>query len=619
MEIKFYTQKGVLDLSNVKFSTQEENSMMSDRTFTKFFFPFTVNVDDAFYQTFGDYLSDESKDMEVIIDGLLFHENKTHKAKLTIDGTEGNILTGQIDYGLEEIPNFEKKLSELPLEKFKVDDIYSYAESIVLKKWPQTNFNFPRIYTKRYGSDGVWDSFDGYYNDSVIENGLLKMKRNYINGSGTIYNLNIMHPCPHPIYILKVGFKDAGFDLVGDILSDPDLQQRFVFSGTEYFTMKSQTKLMAIATQMDFYQDEAANLLINGNTYKMRKRKYDRSFTNLLQGNYKIQGQFRIQSFYGRITCRIISNGSTVWQHDEYYTQGFLDKPFPVDLTIPLNQTSNDIKFFVEYIPLNPDSSDYNLIDFQLTSDVLKDENASNEDSQVVNNLNEIDLTRAVPEMTFGDYVNGIKSWFNYDLDPVGTKIYMNRLGKNAPVNIQNFKDFAVKNPRRTFLKKRSFLIKFPELPAPYKLDSVYYDYKGMKINGLKNDTTTEVEINGYPLPVAKPKENSVETAIDALESSDVIGLVYYDGLVGGQNNSKNVPGCAHPELFNKNFLQWLRQRTSGIQYQWQKEVNAETFSQIKIKNHIFCNNNIHLIVSLNKDKIGDNTYQIDVITETVN
>lgn len=618
MEIKFYTTKGVLDLSSVNFSTQENNSMMSDKTFTKFFFPFEVNIDDTFFHAFGDYLSDESRDVETVVEGFLFHENKTFKANLTIESTEGNILTGQIDYGLEEIPNYEKKLSELPLEKFKVDDIYSFAETIVLKKWPKTNFNFPRIFTNRYGSDDIWDSFNGYYNDSKIENNLLKFTRNYIDNVGEIFNCNIIHPCPHPIYILKTGFKDAGYDLIGDILSDPDLQHRYIFSGTEYFTMKSQIRLIAQATQMDYYEDEAANLLINGHTYGMRKRKYSRTLSNLIPGNYKIQGSFRIQSFYGKIVCKIICNGVVLWQHDQYYTQGFLDKIFPVDTSIGLNQNINYVSFFVEYIPLNTDSSDYDVLNFQLTSDVLIDENASEEDTKVVNNLNEIDLSKAVPEMTFGDFVNCIKSWFNYDIDVVGTKIYMNRLGKNEPTNIQNFSEFAVKNPKKTFLQKRSFIIKFPEMDSPYTLDSMYYDYKGSKINGLKKEDTIEIDINGYPLPVSKPKDISVPTAIDVLESSDVVGLVFYDGLVDGQNNSKSVPGCAHPELFNKNFLTFLRQRTKGIQYQWQKEVNAERFSQISIKNYIFCNNNIHLIVSLNKDKVGDNTNQIDIITETI-
>ncbi|AZA55365.1 hypothetical protein [Chryseobacterium sp. G0201] len=131
------------------------------------------------------------------------------------------------------------------------------------------------------------------------------MKRNYIDGSGNIFNVNIMHPCPHPIYLLKVGFRDAGFDLVGDILSDPDLQDRWVFSGTDYFTMKSQTRLEAKATQMDYYYDEPWNGMINGTVWKMRRRLYDRSFDNLKPGNYKVQGSFRIQSFYGRIICRI--------------------------------------------------------------------------------------------------------------------------------------------------------------------------------------------------------------------------------------------------------------------------------------------------------------------------
>lgn len=322
MEIKFYAAEGVIDLSNVEFSTQEENSMLSDQTFTKFFFPFDIHVDDVFFHTFGDYLSDEIKDVKSKIDGYLFHENKTHKAVLNIENVEDNVITAQIDYGLEEIPNFDKKLSELPLEKFTVADIHLHAAEIMTKTWPQVNYNYPKIYTNRYDRDSdVWDAFEGYYNNTKIEAGVLKVPNNYIDGGGNIFNVNIIHPCPHPLYLLKVGFKDAGFDLVGDILADPDLQKRWVFSGTEYFTMKAQTKLYSQATQMDYYHDEPANLMINGTLWKMRRRRYSRTLSNLLQGNYKIQGSFRIKSFYGKIVCRIISNGHTIWEHDQYYDQ----------------------------------------------------------------------------------------------------------------------------------------------------------------------------------------------------------------------------------------------------------------------------------------------------------
>lgn len=619
MEIKFYAPQGVLDLSNIDFSTQEENSMLSDKTFTKFFFPFEIHVDDAFIHAFGDYLSDESKDAVTKIEGYLFHENKTHKAVLNIEEGEDGVLMAQIDYGLEEIPNFNKKLSELPLEKFTVPDIHLHAAAVMQKTWPQTNYNFPRIYTERYDQDSeVWDAFEGYYNNTRIESGNLVVPNNYVDSGGNIFNINIIHPCPHPIYLLKVGFKDAGFDLVGDILSDPDLQKRWVFSGTEYFSMKAQTRLYAEATQMDYYFDEAYSVFRNGVWWNMRKRRYNRTLSNLLQGNYIVKGAFRVKAFHGKVICQISSNGSVVWEHNQFYDAGVSDLSLPVDIIVPLNQTSNEIMFFVEFIPINKDASDYEVIDFQLTSDVLLDTSATTEDTKAVNNANEIDLSKAVPEMTFGEYVNGIKNFLNYDFTPVGSKIYMNRLGKNEPSGVIDFTAFSVKNPKKKFLTKRSFKLNFPEFAEPYKINSMYYDVEGKKLNGVAKEDTNVIDINAYPLPLAKPKESLPLSAIDVAQSSDVIGLVYYDGLVGGVNESKDIPGLLFPELFDKNWLRWLRQRIRGTQYEWSKEVNAEEFSLVSVKDYIFCNNNIHLISSLNKEKSGDNSYVVDIITETI-
>ncbi|PWN67586.1 hypothetical protein [Chryseobacterium oncorhynchi] len=620
MEIKFYTDKGVIDLSNVKFSTQEENSMMSQKTLTPFFFPFEIYLDDVFLNTFGDYSSFESKNLETNIPGLLFFEDQTYKAKLEIQTTEGNKLIGQIDFGLEEIPNFEKKLNELPLDSFKVDNIYTHAESIITKQWPSVNYNFPRIFTKKYDQNSnMWNAFDGYYNDSVIDNGLCKFKQNYIAGNGDINNLNIVHPCPHPIYLLKVGFADAGYDLIGDILIDPDLQQRWLFSGTEYFTMKSQTKVGVTASPLDYNTDDPFSYYINGHVIRLRKRTYNKSIGSLPKGNYNIVGAFDFKTFNNStVELKISVNGVDVYAFKEFFDGGIIR-------TINLNFSSyfnrdadNVITFYADYVPINPDGSEYNIISFELISDVLTENNSGSEETKVVINANEINLARAVPNITFGDYVNGVKNWFNYDLEVLGAKVIMNKLGDREPDVIQDFQSFEVKEPKRNHLKKKSFLIKFPELDN-YSLDSMYYDDKGSKINGSKNKDTNEIEIPGYPLPVLKPKENSVPTAIVKKDADDLIGLVYYDGLVAGQNNSKNIPGCAHPELFDKNFKKWLRQRVRGTEYNWTKIMNAESFVGMNIKKHIFCYNNIHLIVRLNKDKVGDNTYEVEFVTETIN
>ena len=55
-----------------------------------------------------------------------------------------------------------------------------------------------------------------------------------------VYNKNIIHPMPYLLYVLKAGFKDAGFQLMGDILSDEHLLQRCIFTDKNYYTTGDQ-------------------------------------------------------------------------------------------------------------------------------------------------------------------------------------------------------------------------------------------------------------------------------------------------------------------------------------------------------------------------------------------
>src|SRR5690606_2020172 len=147
----------------------------------------------------------------------------------------------------------EKKLSELPLESFQVSDIYSYAKTVATKKYPETNFNFPRVFTTKYpATDQVWNAFDGYMND--LKKDGTEMRRNYIDGSGNIFNINIIHPMPHILYLLKTGFEDAGYQLRGDILTDQNLAQKWVYSGTEHFTRLTQNRLGLVKYAADYDQ-----------------------------------------------------------------------------------------------------------------------------------------------------------------------------------------------------------------------------------------------------------------------------------------------------------------------------------------------------------------------------
>lgn len=595
MEIKFYTGEKILNLSGQKITVQDSNSRMSDKMFSKYFFPFEIYMNEEFINNFGDFESYDSFDLENTFEGTLLFENKIHEAKLVLSSVEGKLLTGQIDFGFEDLPNFGKKLSELPLEKFKVADIHLFAKDICAKKYPETNFNFPRMYTSKYSPDNsVWDAFDGYYNDLNTDG--TEMRRNYIDGDSNIYNINIIHPCPHFLYVLKTGFSDAKLTLAGDILTDPIFAQRWMFSGTEYFSNLTQKRLgLTINPQEYDYQDD------KGYGY------YNRSVSIPQSNEYRVTGFVKINFGY----IKIILNNSVIYQ---IYSSSFADyHTFEFSVVIPANSTiqveSKSGVFNDQFDPI---------IQMELIGKVLYDDSETSEEGEdlgVITNLNEVDLKKAVPDMTWGDFINGVRNRFNYGLIIEDNVAVMNRIGDKEPTDIKDFTQFEIQNPKRELLQKKSFLLRSPELDnAPQ--NSMYYDKDGAFLNKAPKEDTVIIESNVIILQTGVPKPLGYDTAIIKKDTSDSIQLVWYDGLSGVQNNAKNPLGAEFPELFYSHWEKWLRQRVRGTKFQWKFYCDAEQFDYL-INNHIYAYKNIHNIVSWTKDLV-ENTYEVDIVTESI-
>ena len=608
METKFYTETFELELGKQKLNLQENNSRFNDKSFTKFTFPFEVNIEERFIHAIGDFQSKDSTGLSNIINGFFLHENKISEAKLTILSIQGAKLVGQIDFGFEDIPNFDKKLSELPLAKFNVDDIHTYAKQICGKKWPEVNFNFPRMYSDKYSPDNeIWDAFDGYYNDLKPDGS--EMRRNYIDEDLNIFNVNIIHPCPHPIYILQAGFGDKGLKLKGDILTDPDLLQRWVFSGTEYFSTKSQARYGFFFTSGNF---DSLDLENGPDDYA----RYDKEIVIEKTGKYSIRGE--VQFWKARKMAAnywIAVNNVLIWhKYDDIKSSVF--EQIRLDISFNINTPNSKIRFYI-YTQYHEDSWTHQISNLTIASDTLEDLQSLEEDSNVVTNKNEIDLTRAVPEMTFGDYVNRIKNWLNYEIDVVGKDVYMNKLNKD-PENIKSFQQYEKTEPKRTLLNQRSYLIKFADLDNDVKQNSMYYDASGVKINGEPKTDTTTIEIDGYAMPVELAKPGGYTTAIVKKDSSSTLALVGYDGLTDNQNNAKNPPGLAFPELWEKNWYKHLRQRLYGSKYEDSFLAYVEDISQFSIKNYIYWHNNVHQISSWGKEMVTPDVYKINITTETI-
>lgn len=619
MEIKFFTEDGrTMDLTHRKLSVQEGNSMMNDRQLTKYFFPFSYYMDPRFKSEFGDFASHDSFNLEKDVKGMMLFEEKVSPSTLFLTDVEGEDITGQVDFGIE-LSNWNKKLSDLPLEKFSVTDIHVFAKDVAAKKYPETNFNFPRVYCTRFKPDQkVWDAFNGFYND--LNPAGTAMKDNYMDGNGEIYNTNIIHPMPYALYLLKTAIWDSGNTLMGDILTDPVLAQRCVFSGTDYFRSKRQTRLEIKFNSLEYdsIYDYSVSIV-----NKEQIAIHDRTVVLPKVGTYKIAGNIRMNkerrtpSWY-----RLTLNGATIWERrfQDDRSSWFRDEPFNMDVVIG---TPNAELRLEAHRHINFEQN-FQLADLLITSKALEDvvNTDLGNDSGLVINPNEVDLSRAVPDMTVGELITIYQNWFNYDLVPDGKVIWMNKIGDKEPTDIKKCEHFQIDRPRRKLLSKRSFNLKFGDLDDGETLDSMYVDKDGAELNKEGDSETTTIEINGYPMPVGKLKEVGHTTAIEKKKSPNTLALVWYDGLTAGQNNAKNPPGAAFPELYYNNWEKWLRQRIRCTEYQWKFLIKAADLD-VTVKNYISCYQNIHLIKSWTKDysynedmKCG--VYEIDIITETI-
>ncbi len=619
MEIKFFSSNNkVLDLSKQKVSVQESNSKVSDKMFSKFMFPFEIYMDEEFINSFGDFDSYETYGLNSNIEGYLLFENYLHEARLIIESIEGKYLTGQIDFGFEELPNWDKKLSELNLEQFDVNDIYIYAKETCSKKYPQTNFNFPRIYTPKYSPDEkIWDAFNGYYND--LESSGAEMIRNYVDGSGEIFNRNLIHPCVHFFYLLKKCFQDVNLILKGDVLTDPMFEFAWIFSGTEYFNKTSQFFNNFTISINDYDSMEEIKWYgewINGMYFDRFINKY--TYFEDIPLNFTdkvfINGKFRAKVWQKTtLKFKIQLNGNDIWSHEKYYSD-WTEVTIPFSLDVNVNNAN--LRFYVEGCVSNFNEG-YNVVEYQLKSNSIVSSGSSQSDDAVVENPNKIDLKKAVPDMTVGDFINIIRNWFNYDFTIIENVIWMNRIGDKEPTNIKNFEVSEIKAPKRNLLQKRSYVLKHTDLDGDYKLNSVYYDKDGVTINKVENDDTTVIEINGYPMPLEKIKQQSPTTASVKKDSSSVLALVFYNGLdANGQNNAIGKPQATFPDVFYSNWEKWLRQRVNGTEFNWKFQIPADDLN-IKITDYIKCYNNIHIITGWTKD-LNEDTYEIDITTETV-
>lgn len=599
-----------LDLSTFKISDTEENNWFSDSFFTKYSFPFDIDLTDDLDVAFG-FISLYNTNPQTYYECKYIHNNKIEDAIFEIESHQEK-LSCTLRFGFEQLPSFDKKLSELSLDNFNLPegvDIYEHAETIITQTWPAVNYNFPQVHVDKYDvAENEWNSFDQILN--IRKDGAFLINEIDIPNQIT-YNRNVIQPMPYLIHIIQRGMIDAGYTLSGKILTDDSLKKACVYGDVEYFFKNKLNEYDYRTATLDF---------ISYTTYDTNKYRalYYRSETITGIGNYRLEANIITYSLPTEIAYfKIKLNGTIIYE---------LNRPIndvnnggniltSINITFETITNSNVLEF--EALGNYDVFSPYNAVFGVIISPVLYYDDATI--FVTVINENVVDLTRTVPDITFGDFIKVVKNWFNYDLSVEGNLAIMNPIEDEINYNATLDLSFTeVKYPLRKFSQGSSFLLKFQDIDnKDYTFLPVFQNQSSIVNSGyVTDDKTTTIEVNALPLPLLT--RNEVQTAY-ALESNDAkVYLVKYDGIYNGNNLAQSNADYLIPVVHLAYWTKWFQFRINAHGFNWRFKVWNETIVNLKAKTKIFAYKRVHIIKTINKTEIKPDLFEIELDCEAL-
>ncbi|MDD1538615.1 hypothetical protein [Riemerella anatipestifer] len=611
MQDKFVTNTGVeIPLDSTNFTYVEENPRFKDTFWTNYTLPIDISYSRDFLSSFGQYSSLNNIGLKRYHEGIHQFEGRLRKGKLEVLEFKKEMLKIQIDSGFETLPNFEKPLSELPLLNIAVDDIYNHANDIVTKKYPETVYNFPKLYTDEYNlQDEAYKYFDSFINNRNNQEGRTTkgFSRNRLENEVDVYNKNIIHPLPYLLYVLTVGFSDAGFRLEGEILEDEYLKYRLIWSGKPYHTSGDQKE-----HKLNVYSEEYLNQNVNGNLYF---GEWQKEILIDAPGKYNIKGHFQTQIGLNDGGGRVELNIPTLNFSQSFSVNQSSDIQQSIDISE--EQAKEGVKVIFKfkgamgYSKVADDGVNLGLAQLQ----ILPKRMHTKEGVPIpyIYNDNRVNLSKSVPEMNFGELVTAIKNLRNYDLEFEGNRAIMNKIKIDKYKEPEDFRMFEVENPTRFFNDKVSFNITFPDEESVVT-KNIYFDETGYRLNYRSvPETATEININVISLPFTMFRSVFTAKAIN----SNALMLVYYDGLDNnGNNHAQNKKGLMDEELA-KYLEPWFMNRLTNFRYKWTFICEKNKIRNFNIRSAIFAYNRKHWIKSWTKKSLTSNLYSIEIETET--
>jgi hypothetical protein len=590
-----------LDLTKYGLSFVEENYWFTDQFFTKYSFPFPIYLTAELIKTFGYFLDDNNEFVKTTFNVVYYFGNQKETAVFQIESQVGVRLEANLRYGFDELPNFNKKLSELPLEviaKTSIPNIYNHAKTIIPQIWPAVNYNYPQIHTDDYDTEELtWAAFGKKINNYV--SGDFPVNEETLDG---YVNRNIIQPLPYLLHVLTQGFLDAGFTLKGDLTTNEMVKKILLYKKTDYFTIGS----------------DILALVLRGNYTAVANEVEMIAFSNLMpEFTYQVTGQIAIHTDTSgtpsqgpRIVSEtlLIYKGTVLGSVDNSVSDvAFLD----IDATFTTNTDTTQKLEFISYA----------MADDVISNEILFDLNIKrvlNGVAEPVNIYKDVDLTRAVPDVTFGTLITELKKQLNIEVDPQGADIYLNFV--EDKVNYNEAVDLSAKEvlkPSKRFNRLDSILLKY-EAPSneTVKFAPIFQNNDGYLNNdSLVNDNTETIEID--ILPLTQKSVDLIETAFNFDDGGESkIYMCLYEGLQNTLNLTINNAPLLIPNLHILHHRKWFSFRLSSINYRWIFKMYLEQLATINKK--VFAYGRYHVVKSIEKTQISKDLFEVEIETETL-
>lgn len=620
---KIIHSKFELDLSNKKITDISENPIFSDKFSAKYSYPIDIDLDDDLDIAFGFISFYNSSEPLTYIDVTYNHNDVLSPAILEVEEIQGRKMQITISWGFEEFPSFPKKLSELSLDKFEVANIYTHAAGIISQTYPAVNYNFPQIHTDKIDTeDDIWFAFEKILNN-YKEGAFLE---NYVDIVEDItYNKNIMQPLPYLLHILERGFSDGNHLFAGNFKEHPLIKKLVVYTDATYhttFEQESYTVMKMSDTAVLLNKIIEGTFPFNSFTWssltitdpQVTYAKYTEVVTISDPGKYRIVGSIHLHLMkYKTSFIKIFYRGTEIFSYDPFIIDGFSKRTVNIDVVFETlsDLLPNEITIISEQRITN------DKVIFDLSINPIRLHDTTGEAVPTVLNPNQIDLTRAVADMTFGDFLTTLKNWFNLSTDYINGVAYVNFVQDDVDyASMKDYTMFEVMEPLRKLQKGNSFLLKFQDVDSKeYNYQPVFHSATMITNSGFKTDEkTTEIQINGYPLPF--PFRNGVQTAHAFEESNDKVQLVIYDGTTGGLNLAKDPTDLLLPSIHINFFKKWFDRRINSQAFLWSFLADSFDLLNKSVKDKINCYSRIHLIKTISKTEIEPEIFEVEIETE---